>query len=75
MAEQVDNHPVDTLSRNLIEARLAAAELGWPFIGYLIDMALAETRATGGGRAAAHIQAAELAARRRPAANGASVQP
>lgn len=75
MAELDNDHPVDTLSRNLIEARLAAAELGWPFIGYLIDMALAETKATGGVKAAAHITAAERAVRRRAGSNGATVQP
>jgi hypothetical protein len=41
--------PIERLSRNLIEARLASAELGWPFVGYLIDMALAETKAAAGG--------------------------
>lgn len=61
---------VDTLSRNLIEARHAAAELGQPFIGYLIDMALAETKATG-RVAAKRLRAAGLGARRHAAAASA----
>lgn len=44
MSDVDETDPVERLSRNLIEARVASAELGWPFVGYLIDMALAEMK-------------------------------
>lgn len=68
MADVEQTPAVETLSRNLIEARLAAAELGQPFIGYLIDMALAETRASGPGGRAKRMRGNGLSPRRHAAA-------
>jgi hypothetical protein len=68
MAEVDKTHTADSLAQSLIEARLAAAELGKPFIGYLIDMALAEAKAAPGNGRAKRMRGAGLPARRVAAA-------